>query len=127
MSVTDETNQNLSSAQKELLHWHQKLCINMQDLHQLMKPQNVPDQKVNLVITRPPVIPTNFKSTPNLKRSQYPLWLACKLATAKATSADIITTRPIAGKEGALSWDLYESGVCIATDQFIDKTQWQSL
>ena len=30
--VTDETNQHLNNAQNELLHWHQKLCINMQDL-----------------------------------------------------------------------------------------------
>ena len=29
--VTDATNQNLSSAQKELICWHQKLCLNMQD------------------------------------------------------------------------------------------------
>ena len=31
-SVTEETNQNLSGSQKELLHWHQKLCVNMQDV-----------------------------------------------------------------------------------------------
>ena len=87
-----------------------------------MKPQNVRDQKGNLVITRPPVIPTEFKSTPNLKGSQYPMCLACKLATAKARSADVVTTKPIAGKEGVLSQDLYEPGDCIATDQFVVKT-----
>ena len=27
--VTDETNQNITNPQKELLHWHHKLCINM--------------------------------------------------------------------------------------------------
>ena len=37
-SVADETNQNLSGAQKELLHWHQNLCLDIQYLQQLMKP-----------------------------------------------------------------------------------------
>ena len=41
--VTDETNQNMSGSQKELLHWHQKLCVNMQDVQQLMRPQNARD------------------------------------------------------------------------------------
>ena len=38
-SVTDETNQNLSGSQKELPHWHQKLCVNMQEVQQLMRHQ----------------------------------------------------------------------------------------
>ena len=28
-SVADETNKNISGAQKEFLHWHQELCLNM--------------------------------------------------------------------------------------------------
>ena len=39
--VAGESNQNLSGPQKELLHWHQKLCMNMQDLQELMRPQNI--------------------------------------------------------------------------------------
>ena len=79
--VADETNQNLSSAQKELLRWHQKLNINMADLQQLMKPQKVKDQAGNLISTRPPIIPIKYKSTANLKPSKFPFCLACKLAT----------------------------------------------
>jgi len=30
--VIDETNQNMSGAQKELPHWYQKLCANIQDV-----------------------------------------------------------------------------------------------
>ena len=44
ISVAYKTNQNLSGAQREILHWHQKLCLNMQDLQYLMKPQNVRNQ-----------------------------------------------------------------------------------
>ena len=57
-SVTDETNQNLANDQKELLFNHQKFCINMQDLQQLMKPQNARDQAGTILLQRPPVIPT---------------------------------------------------------------------
>ena len=121
-SVVDETNQNLSGTQRELLHWHHKLCLNMQDLQQLMKPQNVRDQEGTIITKCPPVIPTKFKSTANLKRDQYPLCLSCKLATAKARSSDVITQKPVASKEGALSRDQYEPGDNIATDQFVVKT-----
>jgi len=47
-SVADATNQNLTSAQKELLFWHKKLCLNMQDLQQLMKPQLIRDQEMEI-------------------------------------------------------------------------------
>ena len=49
------------------------------------------------------------------------MYLACKLATAKAKSADVVTNKPIAGTNGALSHNIYEPGGCIATDQFIVK------
>ena len=49
MSATDETNQNLDNAQKEILHWHQKLCINMQDLQQFMQPQNMHDHRGKVI------------------------------------------------------------------------------
>ena len=44
-SVMYVTNQNLGGAQKELLFWHHKLCINMIDLQLLVKPQSVKDQE----------------------------------------------------------------------------------
>ena len=45
-----------------------------------------------------------------------------KLATAKARSSDVMTQKPVASKEGALSWDMYEPGDSISTDQFVVKT-----
>ena len=106
-SITDATNQNLSSAQKEFLFWHQKLCLNMQDLQQLMKPQHIRDQAGVLVTTRPPVIPTTFKPTANLKPTDYPMNLASKLAAAKAKSSAVSTVKPVPAKTGILSHDKY--------------------
>ena len=37
--TSSKGNQNLSGPQRELLHWHHNLCLNMRDLQQLMKPQ----------------------------------------------------------------------------------------
>ena len=94
-SVVDETNQNLSGDHKELLHWHQKLCINIQDIQQLMKPHNARYQEGNIVTKRSHTIPTKYKSTADFSRDQYPMCLACKLATEKAKSTDVVTNKPI--------------------------------
>ena len=121
-SVTDATNQHLSSAQKELRFWHQKLCLNMQDLQQLMKPQHIRDQTGVLVTTRPPVIPTTFKSTANLKPADFPMNLASKLAAAKAISPAVSTVKPVPAKTGILSHDKYQPGNMISSDQYAVKT-----
>ena len=94
----------------------------MQDLQQLMKPHNVRDQKGVLIATRPPIIKTIFKFKPNLKRSEYPICLACKLATAKVKSTNVVALKPIALKEGALSCNEYKPGNSNTTCQFIAKT-----
>jgi len=102
-SVTDATNQNLSSAQKEHLFWHQTLCLNMQDLQQLMKPQQIRDQAGVLVTTRPTAIPITFKSTAYLKHADYPINLASKLAAANAKSSAVSTAKPVPEKKLASS------------------------
>ena len=71
------------------------------------------------VIFKRTVVPIKYKSTANLKREDFPLCLACKLATTKATSADVITSKTINKKEGALSRDKYKPGDSISTDQFV--------
>ena len=86
-----------------------------------MKPQIFRDQEGNIINKFPPNIPTKYKSTASFSRDQYPVCLACKLATAKAKSTDVVTNRHISGKEGAISSNLYEPSDFIATDQFIVK------
>ena len=120
--VADQTNQNLSGPQKELLLWHTKLCLNMQDLQKLMKPHEIKGQSGNVVNTKPAVIPTKYKSTANLKPESYPLCIACKLATAKARSDGVNTTTPVPSKTGILAKDKYEPGDFISTDQYIVRT-----
>ena len=94
----------------------------MQDLQYFMKPHNVRDQEGNIITKPPPTIPTKYKYTENFSRDQYPVCLALKLATAKAISTDVVTNKPITGKQVALSRNLYEPSDCISTNQFIVKT-----
>ena len=93
----------------------------MQDLQHLMKSHNVPYQEGNIITKQPPIIPTKYKSTTNLSSDQYPMCLACKLATAQEQSTDVVTNKLIVVKEGALSRNLYDPGDCIATNHFIVK------
>ena len=120
--VADETNQNLSGPQKELLAWHQKLCLNMRDLQQLMRPQVIRDQDGNVIVRRPPVIPTKFKSTKNLKPEHFPMSMAAKLATAKNRGTGTSKSSAVRSKEGILARDKYEPGDAIHTDQYIVHT-----
>ena len=122
VSVADEKNQNLSGPQRELLHWHHRLCLNMQDLQELMRERVIRDQSGRVVARRAPVIKCKYASTKNLKPERYPFSLADKLATAKRRSTGVTTSKPVPSKEGALSRDQYEPGDSIATDQFVVKT-----
>ena len=94
----------------------------MKDLQHLINPQNVGNQEVNNVTKHHPTIPTKYKSTANLSRLQYPMCLACKLATKKSKYTDVVRNEHIVGKEVSLSCNLYEPGDCISTNQFIVKT-----
>ena len=80
-SVADDKNHSISGAQKELLYWNQRLCLNIQYLQHLMKPHNVRYQEGNIITERPFTIPIIYKYTANLSRDQYSMCLACKLAT----------------------------------------------
>ena len=120
--VTDQSNKNLNGPQKELLHWHHRLCLNMKDLQHLMRSQKIRDSNGKVIREQPPIIPTKFRSTKSLKPEQYPCCMACKLATAKARGTGVKTSTPVPGKTGILSRDKYEPGDMISTDQYVVKT-----
>lgn len=120
--VADETNQNLTPPQKELLHWHWKLGVNMRDLQHMMKTQNVYDQDDRLVSANPPIIPTKYKGTAKLKPEDFPFCLACKLAAAKSRGTETTTTTVRKEREGILTRDKYEPGEFISSDQFVVHT-----
>ena len=84
MNCVDKDNTNLTAPQKELLMWHQRLCLNMRDIQQLMRPQRIKDENGTIIKVLPPFIPTRYKSTKNLKREHYLFSMAAKLANAKA-------------------------------------------
>ena len=86
-----------------------------------MGPQHVCDQR-GKVLQHPTVIPAMFKRITHLKQDQYLLHLVCKLATAKAKSSNVVTSKLVAKKKGALSRDQYEPGGNIVTDQFVVST-----
>ena len=94
----------------------------MRDLQKLMRPRVIQDQAGNEVEKLPPVIPTQYKSTKNLKPDQYPVCAACKLATARAKSPEEKTSKPVKQKEGILSRDKYKPGDLISSDQFMVMT-----
>ena len=96
--------------------------MNMQDLQELMRPQNILDQNGKVISVCPPILPTKFKSTRNLKPSDYPFSLASKLATAKARELGVSTSKNVPEKVGILSRDKYEPGDMISTDQYVVKT-----
>lgn len=120
--VTDEDNANISNPEKELLHWHHVLCLNMPDTQKLMKDQIIYDQDGKMLYTLPPVIPTKYKSRKNIKPENWPCCKACKLATAKTRSTGTSTSKPFASQQGILSHDKYEPGDMISSDQYIVNT-----
>ena len=86
-----------------------------------MKPQLIRDQDGNLVTIRPPVIPTVYKSTANLKAADYPMNLASKSAAAKTRSPAVSTSKPVKANEGILSQDKYVPGDLISSDQYVEE------
>ena len=123
--VADETNQNISNAQKNLLHWHQNLCINMRDFQQLTKLHTMCDQKDNILSKRPQFTPIEYKSVANLKHNQFPMCVAYKSTTTKIKSFSVFISKLIANKEGALYQDQYEPRDNIAAGRLVVKTTWR--
>ncbi len=85
-NISSETNQNLSSAQKELLLWHWKLGISMERIQELMRIVEVKEPN-GAVSTMPRVI------TPKIKSAAYCLILlcqSCQLARAKQRKPKIM-------------------------------------
>jgi hypothetical protein len=112
--VADETNQQLTGPQKELLLWHWKLGINMQHVQELMHDRvykTTDDDDVRL----PAVIPTKHVTT---KSCSIPMCMSCELAKMKARVPKVKVSKTIAATEGILKRDCYEPGDMVSSDQF---------
>ena len=112
--VADETNQQLTGPQKELLLWHWRLGINMQHVQELMHDRvykTTDDEDVRL----PAVIPTKHVTT---KSCNIPMCMSCELAKMKARVPKVKVSKTIAATEGILKKDCYEPGDMVSSDQF---------
>ncbi len=117
-NISSKANQNLSTAQKELLLWHWKLGISMQQIQELMRVVEVkePDGAVS---TMPRVI------TPKIKSAAYcpiPLCQSCQLSWAKQRKPKITQSKVVSEAEGILSSEKYETGDFVSMDQYVVKT-----
>lgn len=112
--VADETNQQLTGPQKELLTWHWKLSINMSHIQELMRDRTfkLPDGTEKIL---PPIIPTKHVTT---KSCPIPLCMSCELAKMRAKSPGVKISKAIEAKAGILSRDSYEPGDMVSSDQF---------
>ena len=89
LSVFDETNQNLTSAQKELLLWHSRLGhLGFEHTQRLMHPR-VTDSSPSDTIMREPCISPKHASA---KTCKPPLCAACQIAKAKRRNPEVSTT-----------------------------------
>ena len=112
--VGDETNQQLTGPQKELLTWHWKLGINMQHCQELMHEQ-VLKLDDGTEMRRPAVLPTKNTTT---KSCKIPMCMSCEMAKLRARSPRVKTSKAVKEKEGILSRGSYEPGDMVSSDQF---------
>jgi hypothetical protein len=89
LSVFDENNQNLTSAQKELLLWHSRLGhLGFEHTQRLMRPRVLDPSPSNAVIHEPCISPKHASA----KTCKPPLCAACQIAKAKRRNSEVSTT-----------------------------------
>jgi hypothetical protein len=111
--VGDETNQQLTGPQKELLLWHWKLGVGMKHVQDLVRPRKykVGDEE----ITADPIIPTKHATT---RCCPIPMCMSCELAKAKVRTTGTKTTSVKRERDGVIKTDCYEPGDMVSSDQF---------
>ncbi|KAI2489482.1 hypothetical protein MHU86_25099 [Fragilaria crotonensis] len=119
MSVFEETNQNITAAQKDLLLWHARLGhLGFAHVQQLMRPRTI--EKIfppssNICATKPadPCITPKHSSASTCKP---PLCAACQIARAKRRSTETSTTTT--HHEQLLKIGDLTPGSCVSIDQY---------
>ena len=111
-------NQNLSSAQKELLLWHWKLGISMQRIQELMRVVEVCDEN-GATSTMDRVIVPRIKAAATCP---IPMCQSCQLARAKQRKPKTTKSKAIPEVSGAISRDKYNVGDFVSLDQYVVKT-----
>ena len=122
LSVLEETNQNITAAQKDLLLWHFRLGhMGFAHLQQLMRPRTVDtvdhmdsksDSKSKPTVVDPCIVPKN----PATRTCKLPLCAACQIARAKRRPTDVATTT--VHQEALLKIKDLEPGARVSVDQY---------
>ena len=116
--VGDDSNENLTGPQRELLLWHWKLGVSMSRIQQMMVEHEAVDMNNESVIM-PQVIKPRYKTTSSCP---IPLCAACELARAKKRNPKVVRQKAIAEKEGILAANEYMPGDFVSMDQFVVRT-----
>jgi len=112
MSVADETNQNLTRPQKELLKWHWKLGhANFPWLQRLATVPKQPTEGVPLPIIQ--------SSLPTMATCPAPMCTACQLAKQNRRGAGSVILKHIPAKEMLLKRDILKPGQKVSIDQYV--------
>lgn len=113
-TVLDPANTNLTSPQKELKLWHDRLGhCGFGWVQRLMRGRTVQDEHGNRFI--PPCIPTRLEGT---RKCQPPLCASCLYGKQQRTSEGTDTVHPIPSQEMALQRGDLQPGDCISMDQY---------
>ena len=121
MSITDEMNQNLMKAQRELLQWHWKLGhLRFQWLQGLMRPMNPKFMEhFNDSGLLAPVIETK---TPTAWSCAAPLCVACQVGQMNRIGMGMSVKKKKSEKYMELKKDHLQPGQVILIDQYVQLT-----
>ena len=117
MSVFDETNQNITAAQKDLLLWHSRLGhLGFAHVQRLMRPRHIERLSPTLTSPSEPTEPCIIPKNPSTRTCKPPLCAACQIARAKRRSTDTSTTT--VHQEQLLKIGDLKPGGCVSIDQY---------
>jgi transposase InsO family protein len=120
ISVSDETNQNITASQKELLGWHWKLGhIGFQWLQRLMRPRypTTAGHRDDTGLLRPVLETRNS----NARSCAHPQCAACHLGRQKRRNTGTSTTTH-QHKEMTLKREHLRPGDCFSLDHYVSGT-----
>ena len=119
MSVFDETNQNITAAQKELLLWHTRLGhLGFSHVQRLMRPREHQEQSPTSVSKKPSSVPEPCITPKHsvARTCMPPLCAACQIAKARPRSTEVSTT--VVHNEHLLKIDHLSPGNRVSIDQY---------
>ena len=97
-NVAWEENQNLSSAQKELLLWHWKLGISMHHIQELMRVSEMKEPNGAISVKDRIIVPKLSSAA----TCDIPVCQSCELSRAKQRKAPVVKAKANESSEGAI-------------------------